>query len=239
MSHHHDSTSERICQMTDNLQIYNDARAVPQEAQKEFNNGRFKGTDINPMWRIKKLTELFGAAGVGWYTDDVEERFEEYGDTVIAIVTLKLYVKVDGEWSKPIYGTGGNQVVSKGRVSDEGYKMAYTDALSVACKALGIGADIYFANDVTKYTQSPVTAHRSASTPKVEESTSQPNNPVGRAANAANEPMISAGQIKFIHSVCTEAEVDALKAKYKVESLKDITRAAASKIIEKLQERGR
>lgn len=223
----------------DNLQIYNSARAVPQEAQREFNNGRFKGTDINPMWRIKKLTELFGAAGIGWYTDEVEERFEEYGDTVIAIVTLKLYVKVDGEWSKPIYGTGGNQVVSKGRVSDEGYKMAYTDALSVACKALGIGADIYFANDVTKYTQKPAAAPRIASTAAVEESSTQPNNPVGRAANAANVPMISAGQMKYIHSVCTEIEVDALKAKYKLESLKDMPRTTASKIIEKLQEKGR
>ena len=226
--------------MTDKLQIYNDARAVPQEAQRDFNNGRFKGTDINPMWRIKKLTELFGPAGVGWYTDDVEERFEEYGDTTIAIVTLKLYVKVDGEWSKPIYGTGGNQVVSKGRVSDEGYKMAYTDALSVACKALGIGADIYFANDVTKYTaQKPTAAPRSASTDVAEESTTQPSNPVGKAANAASAGLISPGQIKYIYSVCSAEEVEALKTKYKVESLKDMPRATASKIIEKLQERGR
>lgn len=30
--------------------------------------------------------------------------------------------------------------------------MAYTDALSVACKALGIGADIYWSKDKTKYT---------------------------------------------------------------------------------------
>ena len=29
--------------------------------------------------------------------------------------------------------------------------MATTDAISVACKQLGIGADIYFANDRTKY----------------------------------------------------------------------------------------
>ena len=40
---------------------------------------------------------------------------------------------------------------SKGFVSDEGYKMALTDAISVACKALGIGADVWFANDRTKY----------------------------------------------------------------------------------------
>ena len=32
--------------------------------------------------------------------------------------------------------------------------MAYTDAISVACKALGIGADVYWQNDATNYTNS-------------------------------------------------------------------------------------
>lgn len=135
-----------------NLDIYNAGREVPQEAQKSFNNGKFQGTDINPMWRIKKLTELFGPAGIGWYTEILSERFEDHGDMTIAVVDLNLYIKIDGEWSRPIYGTGGNVVVRKGNVSDEGYKMAYTDALSVACKALGIGADVYFGKDKTKYT---------------------------------------------------------------------------------------
>lgn len=139
-----------------NLDIYEAGRAVPPEAQKSFNNGRFSGTDINPMWRIKMLTEMFGACGVGWYYDIISERAEEHGGMTIAVVDLNLYIKVDGEWSKPIYGTGGNTIVTaKGAVSDEGYKMALTDALSVACKALGIGADIYFAKDKTKYTAKP------------------------------------------------------------------------------------
>ena len=152
-----------------NMRYYEQSRAVPAEAKKQFNNGRFSGTDINPMWRIKKLTEMFGPAGIGWYVDEVEERWEKLSEeswekddngkwvkvgeaTTIAIVNLKLYVKENGEWSKPIYGTGGNIVYSKGRPSDEGYKMAYTDALSVACKALGVGADVYFEKDKTKYT---------------------------------------------------------------------------------------
>lgn len=144
--------------MSENMRIYDQGREVPQEAQKAFNNGRFSGTDINPMWRIKMLTELFGPAGIGWYYEIISERSEQLqDDTIIAVVDLNLYIKVDGEWSKPIYGTGGNTLVSKTKsgavsVSDEGYKMALTDALSVACKALGIGADVYFDKDKTKYT---------------------------------------------------------------------------------------
>lgn len=144
----------------DNLYIYNAAREVPPEAQKQFNNGRFSGTDINPMWRIKKLTELFGPCGIGWYYEVLSERSERLtDDTLIAVVDLNLYIKHDGEWSKPIFGTGGNQLVNKTNkgvsTSDEGYKMALTDALSVACKALGIGANVYFQKDTTKYTAKP------------------------------------------------------------------------------------
>jgi len=143
--------------MTDNMRFYEASRSVPEEAQKQFNNGSFSGTDINPMWRIKKLTEMFGPCGVGWYYEVISERSEAILETVMAIVDLNLYIKVDGEWSKPIFGTGGNTLIRTTKTgpkpSDEGYKMALTDALSVACKALGIGADIYFSKDKTKYTQ--------------------------------------------------------------------------------------
>lgn len=146
--------------MSENMRIYEQARSVPKEAQKDFNNGKFSGTDINPMWRIKKLTELFGPAGIGWYTEIISQRSEHLGEAeLMATVEINLYVKEDGEWSKPIYGTGANMLISSTKkglsTSDEGYKMAYTDALSVACKALGIGADVYFEKDATKYTHKP------------------------------------------------------------------------------------
>ena len=50
-----------------NLELYEKFRAVPQEAQKAIGGGRLKGmTDINPMWRLKVLTEQFGPCGIGW-----------------------------------------------------------------------------------------------------------------------------------------------------------------------------
>lgn len=141
----------------DNMLIYNAVRSVPENAKKSFDNGNFSGTDINPMWRIKTITEIFGPCGIGWYYEVLSERAEEYGGTVMAIVDINLFIKVDGEWSKPIFGTGGNLLVRTTKTgtkpSDEGYKMALTDALSVACKALGIGADVYFDKDATKYTK--------------------------------------------------------------------------------------
>lgn len=138
-----------------NMVIYEAARRVDESAKKQFNNGRFSGTDINPMWRIKKLTELFGPSGIGWYYKVIDKHAEKLDeDTIMAVVDIELFIKLNGEWSMPIYGTGGNLLKSKGKPSDEGYKMALTDAISVACKALGIGADVYYDKDATsKYSE--------------------------------------------------------------------------------------
>ena len=149
--------SEQMKEKIDNMVVYNSFRNVPNEAKKNFNNGRFSGTDINPMWRIKRMTEMFGMCGVGWYVEVVSRELREAHDsngTVAALCSLNLYVKVNGEWSKPIYGEGGNIFVtttSKGykQVDDDAFKKAYTDAFSNATKQLGLGADVWFEQDKT------------------------------------------------------------------------------------------
>ncbi len=143
--------------MEDNLKIYNAVKKVPKEAQRPITGGRLKGkTEINPMWRIKALTEQFGPCGIGWYYEVVRQWLEPSGSEVAAFVNIQLYIKVGDEWSKPISGVGGAMFVEQQKggayVSDECYKMATTDAISVACKQLGIGADVYWEADKTKYT---------------------------------------------------------------------------------------
>ena len=143
-----------------NMRIYEAVRFVPEQAKKKITGGRLAGmTDINSMWRIKVLTEQFGPCGEGWYTSDVkywQDRLDNNGSVALFCAIL-LHVKIDGAWSQPIYGIGGNTLVAAEksglRIDDEAYKKAYTDAISVACKALGIGADVYFEKDVTKYSE--------------------------------------------------------------------------------------
>lgn len=140
-----------------NLELYDKVREVPAEAKKNIGGGRLKGmTDINPMWRIKTLTEQFGPVGFGWYYNILnKEIIQGANDEQVAIVDIEMFVKMDDVWSKPIAGTGGSAFVTKERnglyTSDEAFKMALTDALSVSCKSLGIGADVYFEKDKTKY----------------------------------------------------------------------------------------
>ena len=147
-------------QLQKNVRFYHRFMTTPKDAQKAFNNGSFSGTDINPMYRIKVLTEVFGPVGFGWWTSNVRYDFVEAPETkeVSVFCELDLYVKdpETGEVSQPIYGIGGNTYIkqwkSGPKASDEAKKMAYTDALSIACKSLGIGHDIWYSNDRTKYT---------------------------------------------------------------------------------------
>lgn len=133
-----------------NLDIYNKLKSVPEEAKKKITGGRLSGmTDIKPMWRIEKLTETFGPCGLGWKAPiKNKEIIDGANGEKIAIVDIDLYVKFGDVWSEPIEGTGGSSFIANERnglyTSDECFKMAYTDALSVACKSLGMGADVYW-----------------------------------------------------------------------------------------------
>lgn len=141
----------------DNLNIYNRARSVPNEAKKKIGGGTLGNlgfTDINPMWRIKILTEIFGPCGMGWwYTVDKQWLETAPNGEIKAFCNITLYYgdPDTGEVSKGIFGTGGSSFASKTHASDECYKMALTDAISVAAKALGVAADVYFEKDRTKY----------------------------------------------------------------------------------------
>ena len=135
--------------MTKNMEIWNSVESVPEDVCRTIMSGRLKGmTDIKPQWRLQKLTEQFGVCGFGWYTEIVSIDYKQASyDQIFCSVKINLYVKIDQVWSKPIPGIGGSMFIAKEvnglHTSDEAEKMAYTDALSVACKMIGIGAKVY------------------------------------------------------------------------------------------------
>jgi hypothetical protein len=144
--------------MMGNLDIWNKVNKPPINALKTIGAGRTKGmTDIKPQWRLQIMTDVFGPCGIGWkYT--VDRLWTEPGseDQVCAFALVTVYTKLEDGWSAPIQGIGGSMLVAKEKAglytSDEAYKMAVTDALSVAFKALGVAAEIYLGNfDGSKY----------------------------------------------------------------------------------------
>ena len=143
-----------------NLKIWDMVKTVPDQFKKKITGGRLNGfTDIKPQWRVLKLTEIFGPCGVGWKYTTKEKKELEAGGLVSVHVWIDLFIKVDGQWSDGIEGQGGSMLLAKEKAgnyhSDEAYKMATTDAISVACKLLGIGSDVYMGIASTKYQAPP------------------------------------------------------------------------------------
>ena len=216
----------------DNLTIYNAVREVPKEAQKSIGGGRLKGmTDINPMWRIKKLTEMFGVCGFGWKYEIVNKWVETAmsKDEITANVEINLYIKMNDEWSAPIPAVGGSMLVANERnglyVNDECYKMALTDAISVACKSIGMGADIYWQKDNTKYNDSK---RDYVESPKLD-----------RKNNEPSATGITPGGVNYITELCIQTGTDPAKvmAAYKVNSFADMTMEQYSQATKTLEGR--
>lgn len=130
----------------------------PQTALKTIKGGRLSGmTDVNPQWRYKVMHDVYGPCGIGWKYE-VTRTWTEQGEggQVFAFATVNVYVKNGEDWSGAIPGVGGSMLLEtqKGSLhhNDEAFKMATTDALSVALKMLGVAADIYMGKwDGSKY----------------------------------------------------------------------------------------
>lgn len=184
----------------DNMKFYNQGKEVPENARKAIAGGRLSGmTDINPQWRIEKLTEMFGPCGIGWKVKTISKWIEEGANgEKAAFLDIELFIKVDGEWSEAIEGNGGASFVSKERngmyTSDECYKMAKTDALSVACKMLGIGSDIYRGyNDSSKY------VYNTNKNNNINKGTNQPTNQPSK---------VTQNQLKRYYAIATNKGFD-------------------------------
>lgn len=197
----------------ENLHYYNLLKDVPEDALKEIKAGDLKGySDINPQWRIKAFTDVFGIIGIGWYYEVKNKWLEKSGETICAFADIDLYIKVDGEWSKPINGHGGNKFSyitnqNKNKVNDECWKMAITDALSVAMKQIGVGGDVYEGKSDSKY-MSPKSSnaqswnHSDLKKPKYNESNKWFNafDKYGKL-NAAGEKFLKEARSKGFQSI--------------------------------------
>jgi hypothetical protein len=153
--------------MSENMRYWDRISKPPTTVLKPIAAGRLKGkSDINPQWRMQAMTELYGPCGFGWKYS-IDKLWMEKGapvkkeggthDEVAAFALVSLFYKEGDQWSEAIPGIGGSMFVEMEKNgphnSDEAYKMAVTDALSVAMKSVGMAAEIYLGNfDGSKYT---------------------------------------------------------------------------------------
>lgn len=165
--------------VTDKNPLWRDLYAVNPGATKPFKKGGgFSGTQIDPAWRLQRMTEVFGPVGLGWGYEIKERRVEAYDvekynapsvRVHFAFVTLRVWYVLPTE--EPVFPTDdkgnpnrrepplnalwtGEQDggTATGLAPDEMWKMSVTDALGKCMLQIGLAADVYLGRfDDSKY----------------------------------------------------------------------------------------
>ncbi len=121
-------------------------RTDPQYTKEFRRSGGFKGDQIDPTWRMQRMTEVFGPVGKGWGYEQVEWTIAE---RMIFICVRVWYRDPEtGEQCWTGVQWGGTELMAKNRdgterSNDESFKMSITDGVGKCLVQLGLGADIY------------------------------------------------------------------------------------------------
>ena len=204
--------------MAGKMDLWNKVCETPKEHTKHVaQRGGF--TAINAHYQVMRATEIFGAVGSGWgYT--VRHDMMTVDKVIYAIADVTVWHgnrdNVFGPWR------GMSELLNlKGKHDADATKKATTDALTKALSHIGIGADVFLGlYDDNKYMA------------ELEQKASQ--------KAAAKAPKITDQQIKAIQAFYSkrgdsrEKRLESLSGfvKREVVSLKDLTKAEASTMID-------
>ena len=83
--------------------------------------------------------------------------------------------------------------------NDDGYKMAYTDAISVACKLLGMSADVYWQAGESKYSRQE-TPSQPVEAPKPADKAEHPMTPKERVESLCKLLRITVAQFGELYA---------------------------------------
>ncbi len=139
----------------DSLYLWNRLKRTDPKATKPFARpGGFRGTQIDPTWRLQMMTEVFGPVGKGWGYEQMDWTIAE---RMVFICAHVWYIDPQtGQtcWTGPQWG--GTEMLRRRNgieaPDDECFKMSMTDAVGKCLLQLGLGADIYMGQfDDSKY----------------------------------------------------------------------------------------
>lgn len=206
-----------------NLRFWNELSRTDPRYTKPFKRVGYSGTQIDPTWRIRRMTETFGPVGIGWGWKQLEWTVQE---GMIFICCSVWYRDPDsGEIGETGPQWGGSEIVRTRRDgsqdrSDECFKMSITDAVGKCLVSIGVAADVHLGDyDSSKYREESEAYYQAKDNPHV-----QP------AAIAALEEEVKAA-LTEADDVKTVEDLYREKAKDRVADITKVDRAAASRIV--------
>lgn len=149
----------------DNAALWNILKRTDPKATKAFTrSGGFRGTQIDPAWRLQMMTEVFGPVGYGWGFEQVEWTIAER----MIFICARVWISDPADRERKFYTGpqwGGTELVRRNRdgterPDDESFKMSMTDAIGKCFLQLGLAADIYLGQfDDSKYREESETIY--------------------------------------------------------------------------------
>jgi hypothetical protein len=130
-----------------NLALWKALSRTDPRATKDFTrSGGFRGTQIDPTWRLQMMTEAFGPVGRGWGFEQLEWTVQ--GGCIFICCRVWYRDPQSGEvcWTGPQWG--GTELGRRKRdgtvePNDESFKMSITDAIGKCCVQIGLAADVH------------------------------------------------------------------------------------------------
>lgn len=152
--------------MLQGLDLWTKLERTDPAATKRFDKGSFKGTAVDPVYNLKRVTEALGPVGFAWGWRIVKDelvKFEE-GDepTWIHTAIVRAWFRQEDGAVQEVEHVGQTiaaRYVGRGQqrrffVDDEYAKKSVTDALSKIMLSLGASADVWLGRfDGSKYAE--------------------------------------------------------------------------------------
>lgn len=140
-------SDDNLPPINSNLGLWSRLKRTDPKYTKPFQrSGGFRGTQIDPTWRMQMMTEMFGPVGKGWGYEQLEWTIAERMIFICAHVWYTDPETKEKFWTGPQWG--GTELVRKNRdgserLDDEAFKMSMTDAVGKCLVQIGLGADIH------------------------------------------------------------------------------------------------
>lgn len=187
----------------DGLELWNKLEFTDAAFTRRFDKGNFKGTAVDAIYNIKRVTEQLGPVGFAWGWHIVKDELVKFEDgqepTWIHNCVVRAWFRQADGGTREVEHLGSTiaaRHVGRGpnrrfMVDDEYAKKSVTDALSKIMVALGASADIWLGRfDGNKYVPPA-----GAAAPEAEEELPPPRGP------AVEEETLVAEARSHLHSV--------------------------------------
>ena len=143
----------------DNMTLWNQVCDSDPASLKAVSFGSRSFTAIDPMYQIRKATEVFGPIGKGWGWDATTREAYFADGSAVFISEVSVWIESREKAFGPFTGCRKFFDSKKGRIAEDAPKMATTDALTKALSHIGFNADVFLGKmDGNKYADKNSTA---------------------------------------------------------------------------------